>query len=300
MQKNISLAINWKGKRWDQNQQIAEHSYHVFRSTIQDLQRLGFDDLKGKMVLDLGCGTRYHFGLQCAALGASVTALDMVYFKPSFLPLAFFQKARHDGFKLAVRTVLRRLFLDKPFYEVLEARIGKSLSPYHSKINCVVVDSDNPYPYPLMDESFDLIVSQAVLEHVEDINVFAREVDRLLIPGGYFYAMIHNFYSISGGHRPEWSNPDEQPARIVPPWDHLRENQFPSHQYLNRLKPDDYLGAFAGNLEVLLFEGRGRDYSKNAIEGERFLTSELEHNLSAYPRDLLLTRAWCLIVRKRK
>jgi len=34
-------------------------------------------------------------------------------------------------------------------------------------------------------------------------------------------------------------------------------------------------------------------------EGERFLTPAIEAELSQYPRELLLTRAWRIIARKR-
>jgi hypothetical protein len=34
------------------------------------------------------------------------------------------------------------------------------------------------------------------------------------------------------------------------------------------------------------------------FEGERFLTKEISGELSAYPRELLLTRSWCIICQK--
>lgn len=41
---------------------------------------------------------------------------------------------------------------------------------------------------PLDDRSIDVIVSDYVLEHVADPAAFAAEVDRLLVPGGWFCA----------------------------------------------------------------------------------------------------------------
>jgi SAM-dependent methyltransferase len=43
-------------------------------------------------------------------------------------------------------------------------------------------------PYPLADESIDLIVSDHVLEHVTNPVEFAAEVHRVLKPGGWFCA----------------------------------------------------------------------------------------------------------------
>lgn len=44
----------------------------------------------------------------------------------------------------------------------------------------------------LPDESFDLVVSVEVLEHVEEDELFLREVGRVLKPGGYFMMTTPN------------------------------------------------------------------------------------------------------------
>jgi hypothetical protein len=129
-----------------------------------------------------------------------------------------------------------------------------------------------------------------VVEHVVDVVGFAAEIKRLLLPGGYSYGIIHNFYSLSGGHNLEWAYPDECPSLKVPLWDHLRESGFPSWAYLNRLKPEEYLNAFSRELEIILFEGRDINHNPGGLEGELLLTPELCAELAAYPRELLLTR----------
>jgi SAM-dependent methyltransferase len=46
---------------------------------------------------------------------------------------------------------------------------------------------------PIEDQSFDLIISDWVLEHVQNPSVFCAEVNRLLKPGGFFCARTpHN------------------------------------------------------------------------------------------------------------
>lgn len=269
----------------------------VFQKIIRGLELAGFGDLREKKVLDLGCGERFHFALQCAASGTTVTALDVVYIKPDLLPLAFYRVMRRSGLRCAIKSSMRRLFFDRRFYTTMEKESGKLLRQFIPRISFVIADPKEA-KYPLESNSFDLIVSNAVLEHVADVPLFAREVNRLLISGGYFCGQIHNFYSISGGHNPEWRRPDEHPSDKVPPWDHLRGNRFPGGTHLNHWRPEQFREAFAQHFDVLVFKGVDRNYEHGKLEGERFLTPELAKELAAYPRELLLTRGWCMICRK--
>jgi len=154
--------------------------------------------------------------------------------------------------------------------------------------------------YPLPSGSFDLITANAVIEHVKNLPQVTAEIHRLLKRGGYFYGIIHNFYSLSGGHNLEWAFPDEQPSPRVPPWDHLRNGRFLSWLYLNRLLPDAYKEVFSRHLDVLLFEGRDINHDPGQWEGEQFLTPEISNELKPYSRELLLTRAWLIICRKNE
>lgn len=283
------------------NQFVERQAHHdcvnVFGKAMRDLRQTGFTELAGKHVLDLGCGQRFPFALLCASEGAKVTALDLDYVKPAPWPLAFLRVWRHNGLKRALKTIIRRVLFDGRYYDTLEDAAERASRKYSREISFVVADPQSA-SYPLPDQEFDLIASNAVVEHVKDVFSFAAEVDRLLRSGGYFYAIVHNFYSLSGGHALEWAYPDENPSTKVPPWDHLREKRYPSWQYLNRLKPEEYRTAFAEHLGLLLFEGRDIHHNSGGLEGEQYLTPEIQAELSAYSRELLLTRAWCVICRK--
>lgn len=277
---------------------FAEHDCcNVFEKTISDLNSLGIEGLEGKKVLDLGCGQRFPFALQCASLGAGVTALDLDYVMLSPLPLAFLKTIEYNGVKRACKSLLRRCLFDGCYYDALEMVSGKPLRDYRSGIKFIMADPQAE-TYPLPSNTFDLIVSNAVVEHVGNVSLFASEIKRLLSGGGYFYGIIHNYYSLSGGHNLEWAFPDEQPSNKVPPWDHLRENRFPSWAPLNRLLPEEYQDAFSEHLEILYFDGRDINHDTGGFEGERFLTSEVEAELNSYSRELLLNRSWCIICLK--
>jgi SAM-dependent methyltransferase len=284
-------------RRW--TERFARHDVRsVYGRCRADLERAGFGSIAGRRVLDLGCGPMFAFALQCAADGARVTALDTAYVRPDPLPLAFARTLALGGAKQAVKSAARRLLFSKRYYDALEREAGRPLRRHARDIAFATADAASS-SYPLESGSFDLVASNAVLEHVADVPAFAREVARILAPGGWFYAIVHNFYSLSGGHHPDWAYADERPSERVPPWDHLRENRHPAFVHLNRLRPEEYSAALGGPLDVVVFEGRGIDHGAPATEGERFLTPEVAAGLSAYPRELLLTRLWCVIARRR-
>jgi SAM-dependent methyltransferase len=239
----------------------------------------------------------FAFALQCAADGAHVTALDAAYVKPDLLPVAFVRTLAHGGPKQAVKSAVRRLLFSLRYYRVLEREAGRPLRGHARDVRFVTTDAEGSR-YPLPPGSFDLVASNAVLEHVADVPGFAREIARVLAPGGLFHGIIHNYYSLSGGHNPDWAYADEHPSTQVPPWDHLRGNSHPAFVHLNKARPEAYRCALGEALEVLLFEGRDINHAPGGLEGERFLTPEIAAELSAYPRELLLTRSWCVIARK--
>jgi SAM-dependent methyltransferase len=277
---------------------FAIHDYNsVYRKALEDLSVFGLESIKGKEILDLGCGARYPFSLLAASAGANVTALDIDYVKPAALPVLFLKVLKANGVKRAAKSSLRKLLFDKIYLKQLEASAGMDLSPFLPKINFILGDPAASH-YPLPSDTYDLITSNAVLEHVEDVKKYFEEVKRLLKKGGLCYGFIHNYYSISGGHNLACAFPDTNPSSTVLPWDHLRSNEFPTHIYLNKLKPEDYRSFAAANLEVLLFEGRDINHNPGGLEGEKFLTPEVQAQLSQYPRDLLLTRSYCIICRK--
>jgi SAM-dependent methyltransferase len=277
---------------------FAKHDYNnVYKKAIKDLGAFGFGSVKGKEVLDLGCGARFPFSLLAASEGANITALDISYVKPHALPVFFWKIARANGIKRAAKSVMRKALFDKMYLKQMEASAGMDLSPFIPKINFILADP-TAADYPLPSDKYDLIASNAVLEHVDNVKKYFVEVSRLLKKGGLSYGHIHSYYSISGGHNLECAFPDTSPSSRVAPWDHLRSNQYPTHIYLNKLKPEDYKAAAAASLEVLLFEGRDINHNSGGLEGEKFLTPEVQIELPQYPRELLLTRSYCIICRK--
>ncbi len=55
---------------------------------------------------------------------------------------------------------------------------------------------------PFKDGSFDLVLSHAVIEHVEDAPRYLRECARVLTPGGHLYLSTAPYLSFAGAHLP--------------------------------------------------------------------------------------------------
>jgi SAM-dependent methyltransferase len=55
---------------------------------------------------------------------------------------------------------------------------------------------------PFRDDSFDLLLSHAVIEHVADAPRYLRECARVLRPGGWMYLSTAPYLSFAGAHLP--------------------------------------------------------------------------------------------------
>jgi SAM-dependent methyltransferase len=60
---------------------------------------------------------------------------------------------------------------------------------------------------PFPGESFDVVLSHAVIEHVADAALYLRECARVLVPGGYMYLSTAPYLSFAGAHLPRLKLP---------------------------------------------------------------------------------------------
>lgn len=245
--------------------------------------------MKGRNVLDVGCGPRYQLVLLFQAFGSQGVGIDVDLVGPTLVfPTKYVQLWHHDGpqrmLQVLARDVLGR---DRAYYRALEKAAGVPLRPEQVDVRCMSV-SDMSFP----DGTFDTTVSTAVFEHVADVPRAVHELARVLKDDGVIYIVVHLYTSLSGGHHPAWSDIDRYgvPAS-VPPWDHLRENRFPSPVYLNELRLHEYLDLFGERFEILDL--------KYDLEGEQVLTPELAKELAQFSREELLCRYLHIIGRKR-
>src|ERR1035437_3493797 len=245
-------------------------------------------EITGARVLDLGCGQTAAHSLILASRGADATGIDIEVPTLTMGPRTFVRVARRNGLERALKSLARHVLFDRGFFRDLAAATGR---PVRAKdIDLRVMDAKH-MGFP--DSTFDLIFSQNVFEHIDDVPAVVAEINRVLKPSGIAIVTPHLFASLSGGHNLAWHYPLKKGAEKVPPWDHLRDCRFPANAYLNGLKLQDYRVAFAAmDVEREEFGTEG---------GERYLTPEIEQELAAkgYSREDLLTYNVTFYARKR-
>jgi len=256
--------------------EFARHDFNNFLAIKARYERHTGQPLTKKRILDIGCGQRYPHLLLLAGGGNQVTGIDLEIVGPGYWK--YLRMLRKSGWERSLKSFLRQRFFDPLYFSEIERLSGISLNRPGLDIQWGDATS---LRFP--DNHFDLIVSTAVFEHIADVPAAVKEVARVLKPEGLCDIEIHLFASLSGGHNLTWHDPDGNPSRTVPAWDHLRKNHFPTHVYLNRLRESEHRNIFSRYLSIL-------DWVSLKFEGDKFLTPEIERELPAFSREELLKK----------
>lgn len=242
---------------------------------------------EGIRALDVGVGLLQWQTIMLHSLGAKVTGVDTEYVRADRRPDKYLRLCQTNGMLRAVKTAFWDYIYRERYLKALNA-----CSPFPLKRSGYALQQHKAERLPFDDNTFDLVTSHEVFEHIGDVRSAAQEVRRVLRPGGLAYLNIHLFPSISGGHHVDWKYPDEEPSLTVPPWDHLREKRFPEHpSWINGLRERDYRPIFESMFEIICWEA-------SAYEGRALLTPEIRAELADYPEDELLKKGIIALLRK--
>lgn len=264
----------------------------VFGKLIGRLDELSPLPRSDWRILDVGCGYTYPNLILFANQGVDIHGLDIVG--------AFYR----DGLLARWRSEAE-LPLAGRIGHVAQARGFRWLYYRHlSRLARLRIDHASLQlhgyeggRFPFEEQAFNIVISNAALEHVADLALFAGEVRRVLEPTGVADIVWHNYYSWSGNHLPDSVN-------LAHPWGHLTgETTPPANAALNEAPPETIEQAFAERFEVV--RCMAADAQNNLAgeaeyqaEAQEMLTGELRESLLAeYPEELLLARAFLMQLR---
>lgn len=283
------LSLYWSMLRYanTHNRDFArEHA--AFFDDMQVRLRQHSRTVGGARVLDLGCGKSAWLSILLHSSGAHVTGIDTEIVEPGLSWRKYARIFKANGLERALRTIVWELFYAKPYYNELRKQFPVPLQMAGidlRRLSASVLD------FP--DEYFDLVVSHEVLEHLPDVEATAKEIARILKPDGLTYLYVHNYASVSGGHHIAWKYPNTEPSSTVPPWDHLRSQQFPDiPSWINRLRVKEYQEKFAPYLDTV-------EWLWTEPEGESLLTDEIRQELLDFSETELLMKGFVVIARKK-
>ncbi len=273
----------------------AQHDYsNAFCKSRLDIEELLSIPLAEAKVLIIGCGYRCTDVLLYSQCACSAHGLDVrdVFFRDGLYKL--YRSHRVHG--KSIGASLFNAYAARTGLAAYYRRVGElsGTSSSHAGLKLNTYDGQT---IPFEDGQFDVVLSNAVLEHVLDLDTFVAEVSRVTAAGGISYHLYHNYYCLSGCHLS---------LRLCEehPWGHLRGRLHTDPNHLNKARVDDVRAAFSRAFDVLNVFQVGKDHSKKGVdrgfryEREDLLTSELGEELGEFSREELLTRCFLVIARK--
>jgi len=105
-------------------------------------------------------------------------------------------KREYIDMKKIIKSPKRILNVGSGSNTVLGSKFWKYLKKNQRVINLDIVDGENvdvvsdAGNMPFLDNSFDFIVCQAVIEHLKNPKIVINEIKRVLKEGGYFYCTV--------------------------------------------------------------------------------------------------------------
>jgi len=265
--------------------------FHIKLSQI--IKKYTSVKIKDAKILELGCGRPAEQLILFKSDGADSIGIDLRTPTHNMSLKTFSRIVKTEGFKDAVDLLFRYLLFDKRFFIKLFLKYGKKVSL--KKIDTRFMDAAR-LSFP--DNSFDFVYSRWVFEHIHNLDLSVKELNRVLKPSGVAWIGIHLFPSISGGHHIKWIFPETFRINKIPPWDHLLKNKheispYKNREYLNKLRLKDYREVFNKYINVI--------DEKSTCKGMKYLTPELKKILKnkGYTTEDLTTEKIVFLCKKR-
>lgn len=222
--------------------------------------------LEGKSMLDIGCGRTYPQVVLYNTRGLKSVGIDV------------------DQFAAPGRANPS----DAYFFSKLEEAFGRELNFDGIELHNVDITQA-----PFASESFDLVVSNMVFEHIPDVPLAVAELYRIMKPKAITNIGIHLYPSLSGQHHPQiWGEEVHELPPQIEPWFHLRGLPGLVDDSLNKWRERQYLEVFRRCFEILELQ------YPHFEQGRKFMTPEILLELPDFSEEELL-RVWITIVARK-
>ena len=278
----------------------ADHDYFMcFLKSKTDIVSNLATPLKTASILVVGSGYFYPDVIFYSACAGNVVGIDV---KGCFWRDGFFKtgltslKRRKGGKKIvlaAIDTFKSRFLIRKNYYGQLERHLGRRVE--HAKLDLISYDGKD---IPFNDNTFDAVISNAVLEHVKDLPGIIKEMARVTKKSGVNYHLYHNYYSFSGNHKPHGLNK-------MHPWGHLRGLIRTNPEHLNRVQILDLENIFLSHFNEVKVFPIDRNHNKRGIddefrwEEEALFQSYRDDLERRFAKEMLLSRGYLVVGKKR-
>jgi SAM-dependent methyltransferase len=275
--------------------QRARHDYeNVFLKSKRDITTLMQCPLDKVSILVFGCGYTYPDVVLFSSAAHCVAGVDIkdVFYRDGMKKLFRSIYERNGSVVFAFLKAALRRYRDKKYVHSLEKISGVRID--HQRYNVLSYDGHH---LPFKEQTFDVVISNAVLEYVEDLEPIFKELHRITKEHGISYHLWLNFYSFYGGHVSKHVSQKD-------PWGHLR-NKYKTRD-LNKFTPSVMQNYFSKYFDVLALYHLDKNHNKRGIdtafrfEREELLSESIKDELRSFPRDLLLTRTFLIIGRKKE
>lgn len=133
----------------------------------------------------------------------------------------------------------------------------------------------------LPDQSFDLIASWEVLEHLADPAASFRAFHRLLVPGGMVVHEYNPFFCFEGGH---------SLCTLDFPWGHVLLTPEEFRRFVEEHRPEEVAAGcrfFTENLNRMCLRDLRQLHAEAGFEEEAILIRSREHQLALLTREVL-------------
>lgn len=216
---------------------VVAESMAAARATAQQLAHLLGREIEDCDILEVGSGQRsafkYLLGARNRYVGVDIEPAPTGNLVPDLV-----QDIRQRGMSRAVKNAIKNLSgLSRKFDRTMKAAVGAE----SFDISFFEMDAER-LAFP--DDSFDIVISHNVFEHLPNPVAVMREISRVLRAGGVAHIHTHLYTSDSGAHDPRVYSGDRA---HLPYWAHLRSETarlVASNCYVNKLRLAEYIEGF--------------------------------------------------------